>query len=181
MDRETLLRSSRRHFLAQQSVGIGSLALAWLLNQDELRAARQASQAEPGKADLRPEAEAGRSAGQGDGDDLDVHAGRAEPHRPVRSQAGADQAAPAELHRRHQVRQRRRGQRQALRQPVEVLASTASAAWSCRELLPHLGEVADDITLIRSMHTGVNNHGQSINALNGGRIHQRPARRSARG
>src|SRR6266700_619887 len=39
MDRETLLRSSRRHFLAQQSVGIGSLALAWLLNQDELRAA----------------------------------------------------------------------------------------------------------------------------------------------
>src|SRR5262249_61388295 len=37
------------------------------------------------------------------------------------------------------------------------------------ELLPCLGEVADDITLVRSMHTGVNNHGQSINALNGGR------------
>jgi len=26
------------------------------------------------------------------------------------------------------------------------------------ELLPHLGWIADDITLIRSMHTGVNNH-----------------------
>ncbi len=38
------------------------------------------------------------------------------------------------------------------------------------ELVPHLGEIADDITLIRSMHTGVNNHGQSINALNTGRI-----------
>ncbi|KKL18902.1 hypothetical protein LCGC14_2470890, partial [marine sediment metagenome] len=38
------------------------------------------------------------------------------------------------------------------------------------ELLPHLGQVADDICLIRSMHTGVNNHGQSINALNTGRI-----------
>src|SRR5437868_5172026 len=37
------------------------------------------------------------------------------------------------------------------------------------ELLPCLGEVADEITLVRSMHTGVNNHGQSINALNGGR------------
>jgi hypothetical protein len=24
------------------------------------------------------------------------------------------------------------------------------------ELLPHLGKVADDITLVRSMHTGVN-------------------------
>ena len=38
------------------------------------------------------------------------------------------------------------------------------------ELLPYLGDVADDICLIRSMHTGVNNHGQSINALNTGEI-----------
>ena len=38
------------------------------------------------------------------------------------------------------------------------------------ELLPDLAEVADDICLVRSMHTGVNNHGQSINALNTGRI-----------
>lgn len=37
------------------------------------------------------------------------------------------------------------------------------------ELIPCLGEVADDICLIRSMHTGVNNHGESINALNTGR------------
>ncbi len=38
------------------------------------------------------------------------------------------------------------------------------------ELVPHLGEVADEICLIRSMHTDVNNHGQSINALNTGHI-----------
>jgi hypothetical protein len=38
------------------------------------------------------------------------------------------------------------------------------------ELLPHLGRIADDITLIRSMKTGVNNHGQSIQALNTGKI-----------
>lgn len=38
------------------------------------------------------------------------------------------------------------------------------------ELLPHLKTVADDICLIRSMKTGVNNHGQSIRALQGGRI-----------
>jgi hypothetical protein len=36
------------------------------------------------------------------------------------------------------------------------------------ELVPHLGEIADEICLIRSMHTGVNNHGQSINAMNSG-------------
>lgn len=38
------------------------------------------------------------------------------------------------------------------------------------ELLPGLSEIVDDITLIRSMHTGVNNHGQSIRALQNGRI-----------
>ena len=38
------------------------------------------------------------------------------------------------------------------------------------ELLPHLGDIADNICLIRSMHTGVNNHGQSIRALQTGRI-----------
>lgn len=38
------------------------------------------------------------------------------------------------------------------------------------ELVPHLGRVADDICVIRSMQTGVNNHGQSIKALNTGQI-----------
>lgn len=38
------------------------------------------------------------------------------------------------------------------------------------ELVPHLATIADDITLIRSMHTGVNNHGQSIYAMINGTI-----------
>jgi hypothetical protein len=37
------------------------------------------------------------------------------------------------------------------------------------ELLPSVAEIVDDIVVIRSMHTGVNNHGQSIHALNSGR------------
>src|SRR3954466_10295756 len=36
------------------------------------------------------------------------------------------------------------------------------------ELLPHLSEIADEITLIRSMKTGVNNHLESLLALNSG-------------
>ena len=36
------------------------------------------------------------------------------------------------------------------------------------ELLPHFSEIVDDVCLIRSMKTGVNNHGQSIRALNTG-------------
>ena len=38
------------------------------------------------------------------------------------------------------------------------------------ELLPHTATVADDLCLIRSMSTGVNNHGQAIRALNTGRV-----------
>ena len=37
------------------------------------------------------------------------------------------------------------------------------------ELVPHLGEIADEITLIRSMHTGANNHIPSNYALSTGR------------
>jgi hypothetical protein len=37
------------------------------------------------------------------------------------------------------------------------------------ELLPHTAKIVDDILVIRSMRTGVNNHGQSIHAMNSGR------------
>lgn len=38
------------------------------------------------------------------------------------------------------------------------------------DLIPYMGSIADEMTLIRSMHTGVNNHGQSIYALMNGQI-----------
>jgi hypothetical protein len=38
------------------------------------------------------------------------------------------------------------------------------------ELVPGMASIADDMCMIRSMHTGVNNHGQSINALHNGSI-----------
>lgn len=44
------------------------------------------------------------------------------------------------------------------------------------ELLPGLGGIADEITLIRSMHSGVNNHAQALYAINSGRsLAGRPA------
>lgn len=43
------------------------------------------------------------------------------------------------------------------------------------DLVPFMGSIADDITMIRSMKTGVNNHGQSIYALiNGTALAGRP-------
>lgn len=40
------------------------------------------------------------------------------------------------------------------------------------ELLPHFSEIVDDALVIRSMQTGVNNHGQSIHAMNSGRTQE---------
>ena len=44
----------RRHFLAQQSLGIGSVALAWLLNRDALAAAPAKPNLEKPTYDLKP-------------------------------------------------------------------------------------------------------------------------------
>src|SRR5262249_25605979 len=45
---------SRRHFLASGSMGIGSLALTWLLTQSQLRAAPDNPPLEPINYDLKP-------------------------------------------------------------------------------------------------------------------------------
>src|SRR6266581_1700939 len=45
---------SRRHFLAKNALGIGGLALAWLLNRDGLLAAPSRPELEPRHYDLTP-------------------------------------------------------------------------------------------------------------------------------
>ena len=45
---------TRRHFLAQNSLGIGGLALAWLLNEDRVRAAPTRPELEERRFDLTP-------------------------------------------------------------------------------------------------------------------------------
>jgi uncharacterized protein (DUF1501 family) len=166
MDHQTLLRSSRRHFLAQQSLGIGSLALAWLLHQDELQAAPLKPTLEKPTYDLKPKS----------------------PPRPAKARAMISifmQGGPShidlfdpkpELTKRHlqnfsgDIKYDNAAESSAkLFGSPWKFAPRGKCGMELSELLPHLAEVADDITLVRSTHTGVNNHGQSINALNSGR------------
>lgn len=163
---------SRRHFLATQGMSLGSLALAWLLDQD--RALAKDKDGPPPQPplvkptyDLLPKA----------------------PPNPPRARAMISlfmQGGPShldmfdpkpELDRRNgqnftgEIKYDNAGQASA-----KLLASPwkfhhrGECGMQLSELLPGLGEVADDITLIRSMQTGVNNHGQSISAMNTGRI-----------
>lgn len=158
---------SRRHFLQQQSFGLSGLALAWLLKQDGLHAAPPKPATEPIVYDLLPKAPS--------------HEPKAKAMISMFMQGGPshhDLFDPKpELQKRHLESF-----------PGEIKYDNAAEASSklfaspwkfsphgqcgmeLSELLPHLGTVADDICLIRSMRTGVNNHGQSINAINTGRI-----------
>ncbi len=167
-------RATRRHFLATNALGIGGVALAWLLRQDGLLAEEPSRpELEPHKFDLTPKA----------------------PHFAPRARAMISlfmQGGPShlDLFDPKPVLDRYNGTKfrgdvkydNAAQASATLLASPWKFAKHGRsgtevsELLPHFAGIVDDVCLIRSMHTGVNNHGQSIFALNTGRIQPgRPA------
>ncbi|HEV3007355.1 MAG TPA: DUF1501 domain-containing protein [Pirellulales bacterium] len=159
-------RSDRRHFLAANAMGIGSIALAWLLNEDRLLAEPSRPELEPTKFDLLPKPS----------------------HAPPRARAMISlfmQGGPSHIDLFDPKPKLNQLDGQGF--PGEVQYDNAAQAsakvlgcpWNFRrcgqsgielsELLPGLAQVADQITLIRSMKTGVSNHGQSIFAMNTGR------------
>jgi hypothetical protein len=158
---------SRRHFLLSQGISLGSVALAWLLDRTSARAAPEQPLLERPTYDLRPKV----------------------PSKPARARAMISlfmQGGPSHLDlfdpkpallKRHGTTYTRELQ---IDNAGEASSKLFAGPWKFHkhgksgmelsELLPHLGSIADEITLIRSMRTTVNNHGQSINALNTGRI-----------
>lgn len=166
MDAKFCSAGSRRHFLASQAMGIGSLALAWLLHEES----RAAPAGKPSLA--RPS--------------YDLVAKK--PPQPARATAMISifmQGGPSHLDlfdpKPELTRQHLKTYQGEIKydNAAEASAKLFASPWKfspqgqcgmeLSELLPCLGQIADQITLIRSMHTGVNNHGQSINALNTGR------------
>lgn len=158
---------TRRHFLLTQGMSVGSLALTWLLDRTAARAEPAKPELERQSFDLRPKT----------------------PPAPARAKAMISlfmQGGPShldlfdpkpELTKRHgtrftgDIKYDNAGEASAkLFGSPWKFHKQGRCGMELSELLPQLGTVADDITLIRSMHTGVNNHGQSINALNNGRI-----------
>lgn len=162
---------SRRHWLQSSAFGLGSVAAALLMRQDGLLAqdgtALKKPALEPIVYDLLPK----------------------QPPRPARAKAmismfmmgGPSQIdlfdPKPELVKRH-------GQQfegdirfdnaaQASRQimaPQWEFKPRGQCGMEISELLPHLAEIADEITLIRSMHSAVNNHFPGFFAMNTGGI-----------
>ena len=159
--------SSRRHFLASSSLGLGSVALAWLLQEQGLRAKPVKPEAERRKFDLAPKAPpaAPRARAmislfmQGGPSHMDL----LDPKPELQKWDG--QKFPGEI----KYDNAAQASSKVLASPWKF-AKHGQCGAEVSELLPHFAGIVDDVTIIRSMRTGVNNHGQSINALNTGRV-----------
>jgi hypothetical protein len=158
---------SRRHFLETGGTGIGALALSWLLASDRARADTGRPDLEKPIYSLLPKT----------------------PPRPARARAMISlwmQGGPShldlfdpkpELARNHlkghsvDIDRDNAGEASAkLFNGPWKFENRGACGMELSELLPGLASVCDDIALIRSMKTDVNNHGQSISALLTGRI-----------
>jgi len=157
---------TRRHFLQQQAFGLGGMALAWLLGQEQAQGAPKPV-LEPVAFDLKPRRPA--------------HAPQATAMISLFMQGGPSQVdlfdPKPELTRRHlqsytgdiKYDNVAEASTKLFASPWKF-ARHGQCGMELSELVPHLGLVADEICLIRSMHSDVNNHVQAISALNTGQI-----------
>ncbi len=157
---------SRRHFTQASAFGLGSLGLAHLLAADGARAAPPKPELEPQHFDLLPKAP--------------HHAPKAKAMISIFLMGGASQVDlydhkpklvaldgkdfPGEVQYDNPVQASRK-----VMGPLAKFKHFGKCGMHLSELLPHLGGVADDICLIRSMQTNVNNHVPSQYALNTGK------------
>jgi len=160
------LQSNRRHFLASGAFGICSTAFAWLLQQDSLSGNPAKPELEAKHFDLKPKPPQHAPTAtamislwmQGGPSHIDLF----DPKPELTKRDG--QPFPGDI---------------KYDNAAQASATMLGSPWKFQkhgqcgtelsELLPHLATIVDDICLIRSTHTGVNNHGQSIRALNTGR------------
>lgn len=158
---------SRRHFLQSSSFRLGALALPWLLSRDAARAAPTKPFADGIRFDLTKKTPPlpGRARAMislfmiGGPSQMDLFDPKPQLNKyhlqKFPGEIRYDNAAEASS--------------KVFGSPWKF-APRGQCGMEISELLPHLAEIVDDITLIRSMKTGVNNHGQSMYALHSGRI-----------
>jgi hypothetical protein len=156
---------SRRALLARSALGLGGVALAWLLNHEGHAAAPHIPRAKP-KLDLspkpahyEPKAKAMISLFQNGGPS---HVDLFEP-KPVLS-AHDGQDYPGEV----TYSFVNRASKKLFGTPFKFQPHGQSGT-ELSELLPCLGAIADDICLVRSMSTGINGHEVCIRYLNNGK------------
>jgi len=155
---------TRRGFLAENAMGIGTVALAWLMQQEQAHAKPRTVDAKPHN-DLRlrqphfpARATAMISLFQHGGPS---HMDLTDPKPELQKFSGTDY--PGEV----QFSFVNDASKKLLGSPWKFSAH-GECGTELSELLPHTAEIVDDICLIRSMHTGANGHEVSIRYFHGG-------------
>ena len=167
------LRAARRHFLARGAMSLTPLAMSWAIGRDRLQAApvkpelaRQSFDLLPKQPRKTPRATAMISMFmQGGPSQVDLM----DPKPELTRLDGQQFPGTIKYDNAAQASSRVLGSPWKFRQHGECGTPIS-------ELLPGLSGIVDDVLVVRSMHTGVNNHGQSIHAMNTGRTQRgRPA------
>ncbi len=156
---------SRRRFLAESGMGLGSIALAWLLQQEQAGAIPPSVRTGPAHFDLKPKAPAAppRATAM---ISLFMHGGPShvdltDPKPELSRRDGQDYEGEV------QFSFVNRASKKLLGTPWKFQKHGESGL-DFSELLPHTAAMADDLCLIRSMHTGFNGHEVSIRYFHGG-------------
>ena len=163
---------TRRQFLASNALGMGSVALAWLLQQEQLLAAPHMPR-EDRKFDLTaktPHAPAKARAMIS----MFMHGGPAhmdllDPKPELTKHSGQDYSGEVVYSFVN------RASKKLFGSPWKF-AKHGQCGTEVSELLPHLAGIVDDIAVVRSMHTDINGHEPSIWFMNTGKAQPgRPA------
>lgn len=156
---------NRRAFLRQGSLGIGAVAAAWLLNHESVQAKPPGVTAEdqtfdllPKQAHFEPRAKAMISLFQHGGP---AHMDLTDPKPELTKYDGTDYNGDIAYSFVNAASKKLLGTRWKFRKHGQC-------GMELSELLPHTAEIADDMCLIRSMHTGANGHEVSIRYFHGG-------------
>ncbi|MBI1901822.1 MAG: DUF1501 domain-containing protein [Planctomycetia bacterium] len=160
------VRIARRAFLSRSSLGLGALALSSLLDPSILRAApaekRNSIGGLAGLPHRRPTAKRVvflyMSGGPSHLETLD--------HKPKLTQLDG-QAMPESFTNGQPIAQLQGQELKCLR-PLFKFARHGQSGQEISEILPHIATIADDIAIIRSMHTDQINHDPAHTVMNTG-------------
>src|SRR4030095_8693880 len=164
---------SRRRFLMRNAMGVGSVALAWLLRQENLLATPPNMPRQPQSFDLKPKIPPLRPQAR-TMISLFMHGGPShidlfDPKPELTRRSGQDYAGEITFSFID------RASKKLFGSPWKF-QKHGQCGMDVSELLPHFASIVDDVTLIRSMHTDINGHEPSIWFMNTGKAQPgRPA------
>lgn len=145
-------------------MGIGSIALAWMLQQEQLQAkpksvtAKPFNDLKPRPPAFEPRAKAMISLFQHGGPS---HMDLTDPKPELTKYSGTDYTGDIHFSFVNEA------SKKLLGSPFKF-APRGQCGTELSELLPHTSKVVDDLCVIRSMHTGANGHEVSIRYFHGG-------------